>query len=145
MGVETQGKDREEKIMMHKEWKIDDLKMEKVYSEADGRWSVYSQKFDVNYSSILTKLIQEAGRWCESYASDLFIDWISLENKLENREYKGGKFMFGFRKYGVDHAEYILNQLNNGCSSDYYRSVWLLEISVEDEDKMIMKLGKVNL
>ena len=132
--------------MMHKEWKIDDIRMrmEKVYAEADGRWSNYSQKFDINYSAILTKLIQEAGRWCERYASDLFIDWNKVERITENREFTSETLVFGFRKDGVDHLEFVLSHLNNGYSTDYYRSVWMLEIQAEDGE-MIMKLGKINL
>lgn len=145
MGVENhKEKRRKVKNMLNKVWKIDDLRMEKVYSEAEGRWSIYSRKFDVNYSSILTKLIQEAGRWCESYASDLFIDWQKVEHFMENSEFTSEKLVFGFRKMGVDHLEYVLSSLNNGYSTDYYRSVWMLEIKVED-GKMTMKLGKINL
>ena len=133
--------------MFKKEYTVNDLKMGKVYAETDGRWSNYAGKYDVNYSTILTKLIQEAGRWCESYASDLFFDWIHVENILSNREAKNEKLVFGFRKYGVDHLEYSLHQLNSGCSSDYYRSIWMLEILVDndDNDKLTMKLGKVNI
>ena len=36
------------------------------YNPLEGKW-------EINYSSILTRLIQEAGRWCEYYASDLFV------------------------------------------------------------------------
>ena len=130
--------------MFKKEWKIDDIYMEKVYAEADGYWSDYQQKFDVNYSSILTKLIQEAGRFCESYASDLFIDWAKVDRFMEDSEFTSAKLVFGFRKSGVDHLEYVLCNLNNGCSMDYYRSVWILEIHAEGRE-MTMKLGKVNL
>lgn len=31
----------------------------------------HGRDFEINYSSILTKLIQECGRLCENYASDL--------------------------------------------------------------------------
>lgn len=130
--------------MFNKVWTIDDLKMEKVYAETEGRWSAYRKCFDVNYSSILTKLIQEAGRWCESYASDLFIDWHKVDKFMEDSEFTSAKLVFGFRKMGVDHLEFILSHLNNRNSTEYYRAVWMLEIQTED-GKMTMKLGKVNL
>ena len=133
--------------MFKKEYTIDNLKvndsLNEMKYEADGRWSVYENKFNVNYSGILTKLIQEAGRWCEDYASDLFIDWISLEEKLHNRDFEGRTYVFGFRRYGVDHLEYILSRLNNGESEESYRSIWRLDVEVSD-DEVTMKLGRVH-
>ena len=129
----------------NKEYTIDDLKMEeKVYANAVGWWSNYQEKFDVNYSTILTKLIQEAGRWCERYASDLFVDWISLMEKLADRNFDGETFLFGFRRDGVDHTSYILSRLNDGESKEYYRSVWRLDVEIENE-QVTMVFGKVNL
>ena len=128
--------------MFKKEYTIDDLKMREVYTSAYGWWShSWNPRFDVNYSSILTKLIQEAGRWCESYASDLFIDWTSLVEKWADRDYEGGSYLFGFRQNGVDHLEYVLSRLNSGDSKEY-RAVWRLDVEVE-EDKLTMKLGRV--
>lgn len=129
---------------MKKEWTIDNLKMDSVEYKACGQWNGYRNEFDINYSSILTKLIQEAGRWCEYYASDLFIDWASLMDKLHNHAYNGGTFLFGFRKMGVDHTGYILSNLSDGRSTDYYRSVWRLDVEI-DSDDIRMIFGKVNL
>ena len=50
--------------------------------EADGQ--IVCGKASINLSSILTVLIQEAGRWCRSYASDLFIYWSSLQKQVED-------------------------------------------------------------
>lgn len=59
MDVEFEIKYRDEQIK--------DLKEELAGTKREkGGWRI-------NYSSILSKLIQEAGRWCEHYASDLFI------------------------------------------------------------------------
>ena len=131
--------------MMKKEYTIDDLKMEeKVYTNAVGWWLNHKERFDINCSTILTKLIQEAGRWCERYASDLFIDWINLMEKLMDENFKGGIYLYGFRRDGVDHASYILSRLNDGESKEYYRSIWRLEVEVEDK-QITMVLGRVNL
>lgn len=112
--------------------------------EDSGSWSNYSGKFDINYSSILTRLIQEAGRYCESFASDLFIDWAGIEKNLSDRDYCGGVYLFGFRKYGVDHNSYVLSRYNNdGRYAEYeYRSMWRLDITVDGDD-ITMKLGRV--
>lgn len=64
------------------------------------------RKQDVNYSDILTKLIQDAGRICDSYASDLFIHWRYLiEDKMENNELTACTFQIGFRQSGVEMGE----------------------------------------
>lgn len=128
-----------------KEWTIDDLKMdnEAIVAKATGRWCrAWGGKecFDINTSSILTKLIQEAGRWCEFYASDLFISWSSLMEHLNDGNYEGGTYLFGFRSHGVDHLEWVLYRLTEGSES--YRSIWRLDVEVSD-DEVTMKLGRV--
>lgn len=54
---------------------------------ANGNFNVHldgnEASFNINTSSILTRLIQEAGRWCERFASDLFVSWRSIEQKLK--------------------------------------------------------------
>lgn len=65
----------------------------------------------VNYSRILTILIQEAGRVCADYASDLFISWESLLDEAEKKMKEKADFtlttFFGFREQGVDGPFYI--------------------------------------
>ena len=129
-----------------KTYTIDDFKPESVYTYSEGilSYAWNEPKWDINDSSILTKLIQEAGRWCENYASDLFIDWQTIDQKLKDPEYTGGKYLFGFREMGVDHAPYILFHFNHNGRSEYYRSIWCLEITVEDQN-MKMQLGRVRM
>lgn len=130
---------------MHKrEWKEEDLIRcaREVVDEAYGYWSTYTLKYDVNYSSILTRLIQEAGRWCERYASDLFIDWCIIKEKLETPACKSGNYFFGFRKDGVDGLSFILNRIAE--NSETYRSIWMLKVEVEN-DSISMELYKLNV
>ena len=54
--------------------------------------------FDINYSSILKKLIQECGRLCESYASDLFITWNGIIRKLKEKSMETSAHLFGIRE-----------------------------------------------
>ena len=100
---------------------------------------------DVNASSILTKLIQDAGRFAESYASDLFILWESFMDtlkKLDKEEiFMGTVFAtsFGIRRFGVDGNYYLMQRLAetvNGPGSyvgsyvyaeQVYRKIFLLE------------------
>lgn len=92
-----------------------------AYSNNDGT-------FDVNLSSILTILIQTAGRYCESYASDLFIDWEEVKKFIDFPPIAGNQklFIFGFRKSGVDHAEYVRNSSTSGLK---YRKIFALKIN----------------
>ena len=96
-------------------------------------------KWEINYSSILTKLIQEAGRWCEYYASDLFVTWkYNIDKKLDDGTMDTDQLVFGFREDGVDHKEwYELHKNDTGR----YRAVWFLDVTV-DNGKMEMVLHK---
>ena len=111
--------------------------------ESDGYWNSYSRKWDINYSAILSRLIIEAGKFCECFASDLYIDWRVIETELENIDYCGGSYLFGFRQNGVDHNNFVFSRYkNDGKFAQYqYRSMWRLDITTED-DKITMKLGR---
>lgn len=103
----------------------------------------------VNYSSILTRLIQEAGRICEFYASDLFIYWRSIVDALEDGTIESGSRLFGFRKSGVDEAGSILYWRNETIRAlpDHYYAIWKLDIDVElvapGRERVGMKLYRV--
>ena len=102
------------------------------YNPLEGKW-------EINYSSILTRLIQEAGRWCEHYASDLFVQWkYEIEQKLDNGTLYTNTFVFAFRDSGVDSEEWYENHKNE---HNYYRAVWFLDV-VTDEGKIKMTLHK---
>ena len=97
--------------------------------EAQGR------DFDINYSSILTKLIQECGRLCESYASDLFITWSGIVQKLEEKTMKTSTYLFGIREMGVDGNDFVINRYNNnGYNTIFeYRKIYRLNVFVDDD------------
>ena len=103
-------------------------------------------KYDINYSSILTRLIQEAGRFCEYYASDLFIDWSSVMRYIDTAEAQEKKtFFFGFRQMGVDGNSFVESRFTSGMYADpekEYRSLCRLDIDT-DGDEMEMTLGRV--
>ena len=102
------------------------------YNPLEGKW-------EINYSSILTRLIQEAGRWCESYASDLFVQWkYGIDQKLDNGTLYTNTFVFAFRDSGVDHEEWYENHKNE---RNYYRAVWYLDV-LTDKGKIKMMLHK---
>ena len=95
----------------------------------EGRW-------DINYSSILTKLIQSAGKYCKHYASDLFIDWKAVDALLNAGEPINETKIFAMRDMGVDHKEYyeIKKSKPDIYGSESYHEVWKLEIVTEGSD-----------
>ena len=109
---------------------------------AKGGWNTYRKLYEINDSSILTRLIQEAGRYCERFASDLFLDWEHVQSSVCSGD--NTAFLFGFRRDGVDHAGFVISRYNNnGIYAEHeYRSLWRLDIKTEDRD-ITMTLGRV--
>lgn len=100
----------------------------------NGSYSNAENKWDINYSSILTKLIQEAGRWCEHYASDLFVLWKhNIEDKLENGTLETGQFVFAMYGNGINNKEqYEYHNKNYEQDYHYYRAIWFLDVETND-------------
>ena len=102
------------------------------YNPLEGKW-------EINTSSILTRLIQEAGRWCEHYASDLFVQWkYRIEQKLDNGTLETDTFVFAMYDSGVHHKEWY--EINKN-EHNYYRAVWFLDVET-NEGKIKMTLHK---
>ena len=66
---------------------------------------------EVNDSSIWNRLVQEAGRKCDHFASDILLDWQMYKKELERSVNNGEnrRWLFGFRNSGVDHTEWVEN------------------------------------
>lgn len=95
----------------------------------------------INYSGVLTKLIQEAGTVTANYASDLFISWECFLKEAEEKMVSQNDFeittFFGFRENGVDGPEYISLKLSSPeiYGSPYisiFRLNMLANFSVDD-------------
>lgn len=101
---------------------------------AQGYWHIPlfedTPQYDINYSDILTELIYTAGRYCESYASDLFVIWKCLTDRLKDRKYTGEKLILGFREMGVDKNEQVIENCNR-TGDIYYRKIHIIEIVVK--------------
>lgn len=136
---------------------IDDFKMGSVLFTAEGYWVNANHyyngiseegKFDINYSNILSFLIQKAGSICKHYASDLFITWNYIQDKLKDSHYKGDKILFGFREMGVDSNGFVLSRCNNyGIEdmNDEIKELYVLDIKVDEDFYMTMELRKAML
>ena len=119
----------------------------KVEKTAFGSWSDSFDGFVINYSDILTKLIQETGRWCERYASDLFTDWERVLKAWEKPSFTGGQWIFAMRADGIDNLQTIKIRMTDPCygyNSDYYRAIWGLNAIVEN-DTLRLELGKIDI
>ena len=120
-----------------------DFSSKKYYAEAI---EAQGRNFDINYSSILTKLIQECGRLCEAWASDLFITWYGIEQKLKDKTMETSTYLFGIREMGVDHNEFILMRYNNDgyCAKYEYRKIYRLDVTIEG-DSIRMELYEIQI
>lgn len=96
----------------------------RIFTDEDG--------YEINYSSIVTYLIQIAGRFCESYASDLFLIWSCLEDRIKDKEYRGEKLILGFRRMGVDKNDIVVKNYN--ANPYYYRQIVVIEIEATGDE-----------
>lgn len=98
-------------------------------------------KVEINYSFHLTKLIQEAGRWCRYYASDLFLWWNSMLKALV-ADRSSASYLFGFRESGVDSADEIIRQYQSAgyLMRDRYRAIWRLDVEVNKDGRRVEML-----
>ena len=91
---------------------------------------------NINYSEILSKLIEEAGIHCKAHASDLFILWQHFLNDVSKQDKDGTVTeYFGFRELGVDHESFIKVKLENEdvYGKDHYASIFRLDCSIHKE------------
>lgn len=91
---------------------------------------------NINYSEILSKLIEEAGIHCKAHASDLFISWQHFLNDVSKQDKDGTVTeYFGFRELGVDHESFIKVKLENEdvYGKDHYASIFRLDCSIHKE------------
>ena len=120
---------------MKKEYSIEDFKIAYGEKEMIAQGKVTNGELNINYSSILTKLIQEAGRWCERFASDLFIDWKQIDNELGHGAEHERSYLFGFRMDGVDHTPWVLTRFSQNNYT--YRAIWRLDIKEIDKSNAV--------
>lgn len=135
--LENTIKGKEEvKKMQKKELDIENFAKGNTLFAEEGEWlnndywnPEKGGRFSINYSSILSFLIKEAGRYCDHYASDLFITWEGLVERLTDPNYNGEKLLFGFRESGVDSNTYVLSNYNQGNTHEYMK-LYVLDVSV---------------
>lgn len=101
-----------------------------VYDHTDN----FSNPVNINISDITTFLIQNVGRYCDRYASDLLISHESLINTINNLnpDRKNEYLWLGLRESGVDGIAYIIANIKDHSPeyiAEYYRKVFCIKIS----------------
>ena len=96
--------------------------------------------WEINWTNIQTALVHLAGRWVEHWASDIFLVYANISPEGRDRNWRGEKFLIGFRKNGIDQNESVIGRLNNLHESNVYRKLAVIDIIVEDRDiRMLYK------
>lgn len=86
----------------------------------------------VNLSDMCTFLIQQAGRFVEHQASDLFIEWKSVEKLVLDDGAEPGDtvFLFGLREDGVDSSTQVFDRLKFRIwGNTVYRKLYALYVN----------------
>lgn len=131
--------------METKEYTMDDFRindyMENTIVENGDRDSI-NGCWNINTSTILTKLIFVAGRFTEWFASDLFIWWNTIDKKLDNGTMETESFLFGFYDSGVNSAKDVIRKYTNNNVD--YRAIYRLDFEVNGND-IKATLGRVSI
>lgn len=95
-------------------------------------------KIAINFADIYSLLITDTGRYTERYASDILIDINSMERDICNNleTVNDNVYMFGIRRDGVDHFDYIKSNMidymnNHAYIREYYRKIYAIKINTE--------------
>lgn len=97
--------------------------------------------YDGNISDIISKLIQDCGRFTERYNSDLFITLQSMHKELEHRKQPIDKpmvYIYAMRESGVDSNSFMVCRLNEykdnpAALEGYYRRIYAVYLIPEQE------------
>ena len=97
--------------------------------------------YDGNISDIISKLIQDCGRFTERYNSDLFITLQSMHKELEHRKQPIDKpmvYIYAMRESGVDSNSFMVCRLNEykdnpAALESYYRRIYAIYLIPEQE------------
>lgn len=104
------------------------------------------QAGNINTCSVLTRIIQETGRFCERFASDMFITWQSVEKLYNGRMdidcpetyYE----TFAIRRNGVDGNTFLMCRLKDSRFPNHpyvhpeqeYRRILGLKITIMPQE-----------
>lgn len=118
---------------------------------ATGYFDEYSTQdgYSINVSSILSKLITEAGRWCEDYASDILFYIDDLKKLFRQKPVTGDGMedvviIMGMRQNGVDYGETVTTYFaKHPFDRYYYRALWVLRVERND-NHIVVSLARMS-
>lgn len=91
-------------------------------------YSGYPHRTNINMSDVYTRLIQDAGRFAESYASDLLYDIDAMRDLLsalpEDDDFDGRDRLdyyiaVGIRESGVDGNQFVMSRLEQSAAASF--------------------------
>lgn len=109
------------------------------------------RRASINISSMLTLLVQDSGRYAERFASDVIISANSLTEAIKDPDECNGRiFLFGIRESGVDHYEFVREQMQNSANrisyfDNYYRKVYAIHTYITEDNEMQMSSFKIDM
>lgn len=105
---------------------------------------VIDGKGDINYSDIMTELIQAAGTLCEYYASDVFYDLEILKSWVDSA--RSEMTFIGIRTHGVDGYDFVKSRLENSdlYGTNNYIRLYRLETLNYDERSYKIELRRID-
>lgn len=117
-----------------------DLRQTECYSDNE-------YYYDGNLSDIISRLIQDCGRFTERYNSDLFITLQSMHKELEHREHPIDKpmiYIYAMRESDVDSNSFLFCRLNEYKDNPvalegYYRRIYAVYLIPESEIQSCIK------
>lgn len=107
---------------------FDAAKNKELYKISGKASPLTPYKFDMNLSKLATKLIQDTGRFCENYASDLLLTWTNIERAISIYETPKSIFCVGIKSDGIDENAAILNAIKSPKARYKYRKLYAIVI-----------------
>ena len=86
---------------------------------------------------VCTFLMKRAGKGCDQYASDLLLDFRTLDLLLRFDTIHQFAMYFGFRDNGVDHTSFVASRLQNGFS---YKELYRLDVDKSRDTAVLTQL-----
>lgn len=119
--------------------------LEEIFTKADPNlFSIYEKgtksSYDVDYeysiclSNIFSRLIQDAGRFCDRCASDVLFAIDAIKKTVDD-VHANEILLVGIRDGGVDTTGFIAEKLLGNCWQPYYyRRIYGIKISHTPDD-----------
>ena len=107
----------------------------------------FNERFNgIWLAGLFTLLIKEAGRLCDNYASDMFIDLQTLHKDLNGTtsvlfEQETYQYVVGIRDMGVDSESFVKCHAEREECSYAYREMFLITVTPDEKYKGSRKLS----